>query len=229
MTPCTPCVDSKRPRVYVQNVPVCTGTTRTCFNTYTLKHMCAWCRHTRGRFECTHGGVLEAKYEFFHFFQRAATHTHTHTLKTHHDHQQHHDHNDTHHTTQHTTSHGDRERERQRKRERETETETVTETERQRDRETERQRDRETERQRDRETERQRETQRQRQRHVATSHCRAWPKSANLFIGDVPWMFVQASSFLLRLPAAPPHTESQTRTSFSFQPLQFSRLETQHR
>ena len=26
----SPCVHSKRPRVYVQNVPVCTGTTRTC-------------------------------------------------------------------------------------------------------------------------------------------------------------------------------------------------------
>ena len=28
----SPCVRSKRLRVYVQNVPVCTGTTRTCFN-----------------------------------------------------------------------------------------------------------------------------------------------------------------------------------------------------
>ena len=28
-----PCVDSKRPRVYVQNVFVCTGTTRTCVST----------------------------------------------------------------------------------------------------------------------------------------------------------------------------------------------------
>ena len=32
-TPCTQCVDSKRLRVYVQNVPVCTGTTRTCVST----------------------------------------------------------------------------------------------------------------------------------------------------------------------------------------------------
>ena len=24
-----------------------------------LKHMCAWCRYTRGRFECTHGDVLD--------------------------------------------------------------------------------------------------------------------------------------------------------------------------
>ena len=43
--PAPPCVDSKRARVYVQNVPVCTGTTRTCFNT---------CARGAG----THGDVL---------------------------------------------------------------------------------------------------------------------------------------------------------------------------
>ena len=31
--PCTSCVHSKRPRVYVQNVPVRTGTTPTCVYT----------------------------------------------------------------------------------------------------------------------------------------------------------------------------------------------------
>ena len=41
----TPCVDSKRPRVYRHH-------------THMLKHMCAWCRYTRGRFESRHGGVL---------------------------------------------------------------------------------------------------------------------------------------------------------------------------
>ena len=41
----TPCVHSKRARVYVQNVPVCTGTTRTCGNT---------CARGAG----THGDVL---------------------------------------------------------------------------------------------------------------------------------------------------------------------------
>ena len=40
----------KKTRVYVQNVAVSTGTA------YMLKHMCAWCRYTRGRFEWTHGG-----------------------------------------------------------------------------------------------------------------------------------------------------------------------------
>ena len=37
-----PCVDSKRPRVYRHHANM-------------LKHMCAWCRYTRGRFERTHG------------------------------------------------------------------------------------------------------------------------------------------------------------------------------
>ena len=44
--------------MHIQNVPVCTGTTRMCFN------MCAWCRCTRGRFECTHGGVLDQHFFF---------------------------------------------------------------------------------------------------------------------------------------------------------------------
>ena len=86
--------------------------------------MCAWCRHTRRSFECTHGGVFESTHGLFMFFQRAAIHT-----NIHHDRQQHHDHNDTH----HTTPHGDRDRERQRQ----------TETERQR-KKTERDRERET-------------------------------------------------------------------------------------
>ena len=37
-----PCVRSKRPRVCRHH-------------THMLKHMCAWCWHTRGRFERTHG------------------------------------------------------------------------------------------------------------------------------------------------------------------------------
>ena len=36
----------KRPRVYRQHA-------------HTFFNMCAWCRHTRRRFECTHGGVLD--------------------------------------------------------------------------------------------------------------------------------------------------------------------------
>ena len=43
----SPCVGSKRLRVYRQHA-------------HMFQHMCAWCRHTRGRFECTHGGVFEA-------------------------------------------------------------------------------------------------------------------------------------------------------------------------
>ena len=41
-----PCVDSKRPRVYRHHAHMC-------------YHMRAWCRYTRGRFECTHGGFLD--------------------------------------------------------------------------------------------------------------------------------------------------------------------------
>ena len=40
-----PCVHSKRPRVCRQHA-------------HMLFNMCAWCRHTRGRFESTHGGVF---------------------------------------------------------------------------------------------------------------------------------------------------------------------------
>ena len=47
----TRCVDSKRLHVYIRNVPVYPGNTR---------NMCACCRHTRGRFVCTHGGVFES-------------------------------------------------------------------------------------------------------------------------------------------------------------------------
>ena len=44
--------DDARPasRVSIPNVSVCTGTTRTCVSS------CAWCWHTRRRFEWTHGG-----------------------------------------------------------------------------------------------------------------------------------------------------------------------------
>ena len=51
-----PCLYSERSRVCLHHA-------------HMLKHMCAWCWHTRRRFESTHGG-----------FQRATPHrTHTHT------------------------------------------------------------------------------------------------------------------------------------------------------
>ena len=53
----------QNPRVSVQNVPVCPSkTSRVCrHHALMLKHkMCGWCRYTRGRFECTHGGVFES-------------------------------------------------------------------------------------------------------------------------------------------------------------------------
>ena len=42
----SPCVRSKRPRVYQHHARI-------------WKHMCAWFRYTRGRFERTHGGRFE--------------------------------------------------------------------------------------------------------------------------------------------------------------------------
>ena len=116
----SPCVRSKRPRVYRHHA-------------YMFQHMCAWRRHTWGRLECTHGDVFEPTHGFFHIFSACRNthkHTHTHTHTHEHTHttkhttttKQHHDHNDTHHTTQHTTSHGDREKERDRESDRERET-----------------------------------------------------------------------------------------------------------
>ena len=69
------CTLKKRPRVYQHHA-------------YMFQHMCAWCRHTRGRFECTHGGVFESTHGFFSTFFSACRNTHT---NTHHDHQQHHE------------------------------------------------------------------------------------------------------------------------------------------
>ena len=105
-----PCEDSKRPCVYRHHA-------------HLLKHMCAWCRHTRGCFECTHGGVFESTHGFFFtFFQRAATQRHTQqpTTTPHH--------NDTHHTT-----HNDTRRQRDRQRERDRERERQKEGQRKRD------------------------------------------------------------------------------------------------
>ena len=67
-----------------------------------LKHVCAWCRYTRGRFERTHGDVLSGHTGFY-----SVSHTTHHTAHTHHNTSQHNN------TT--TTPHGDRERDRQRR------------------------------------------------------------------------------------------------------------------
>ena len=58
------CVRSKRPRV-------CRDHAHTCFD------MCAWCRYTRGRFERTHGDVLNG-----HTRRRRQRHTTTHNNTT---------------------------------------------------------------------------------------------------------------------------------------------------
>ena len=111
MTPCppvcplktSPCVRSKRPHVYRHHA-------------HMLKHMCAWCPYTRGRFECTPGDVFESTHRFFHVCS-ACRNTHRQTKHTPRPPttprpQRHTPHNTTHNITR-----------RQRDRERETETE----------------------------------------------------------------------------------------------------------
>ena len=94
-----PCVHSKRLRVYIQKVRVCTGTKPTCMKHVGLVpvHTRTFRMYTRRRFERVHG--------FFHVFSPCRnTHKHTHTKHTPRP-QRHHD---------HTTQHGDRNRERKR-------------------------------------------------------------------------------------------------------------------
>ena len=85
-----------RPHMYVQNVPVYAGTTRTCFNT------CARCAGIHGDVLNVHMGTCLSGHTGF--FQRVTPHHNTaHTTQT------------THHTTtQDTTPHRDRQRQRQR-------------------------------------------------------------------------------------------------------------------
>ena len=88
-----------------------------------LKHVCAWCRYTRGRFERTHGDVLSGHTGFF-----SVSHTTHHTAHT----TQHNttQHNTTqHNTTQHNTTRHDTTRPQHH-----TETETETDRDRQRQR-----------------------------------------------------------------------------------------------
>ena len=64
-----PCVRSKRLRVSIQNVPLCTGITRTCVST------CARGASTHGgRFESTHGGLQRATAMHSHTPQHATSH-----------------------------------------------------------------------------------------------------------------------------------------------------------
>ena len=92
-----PCVHSKRARVCRQHA-------------YTLFNMCAWCRHTRGRFERYTRWRVGIHIRVFPLFQRVAHQTHTprppttpHRTHTH-THHRHHMHSHTHNTTQHNTT-----------------------------------------------------------------------------------------------------------------------------
>ena len=150
----SPCVRSKRPRVYGHHA-------------YMIQQMFAWCRHTRGRFECTHGGVLEAKYGFFHVFLRAATYTkHTPRPPTTPRPQRHTPHNTTHNMTrrQRETRLDKRGRYKTRRQEKMKRGETRREKERRREGEKERRREGEKERRREGEKERRREGEKERRR-----------------------------------------------------------------
>ena len=107
----SPCVHPRSPRVYIQNVSVCTGNTRTCFST---------CARVAGIL----GDVLNV-----HMVGVLNLHTGPHRAHTHHDHDHNHSHscNDTHrrpqpqtphalpHTEHHAQHHTQTDRERQRK------------------------------------------------------------------------------------------------------------------
>ena len=92
-----PCVDPQRPRVYIQHVPVCTGTTRTCLNT------CARGAGIHGDVLNVHTGRLQrvTPHHTAHTPQHKAQHTTTQNDIP----------QDTT-TTRPTTPHGDRERQR---------------------------------------------------------------------------------------------------------------------
>ena len=57
MTPLPPVCMYKTPSVCRFKTSPCVPAPRAHVET----HVCAWCRHTRGRFECTHGDVFESR------------------------------------------------------------------------------------------------------------------------------------------------------------------------
>ena len=167
MTPCPPCVDSKRLRVYRQQV-------------HMLKHMYAWCRHTWGRFECTHGGVFESTHWFFHIFQRAATHKHTHQTHTTTTNNTTTTQRHTPHNTHHATSHGDREKEREIQRETERDRKRQRETEKRETRQDKTREEKMTEERREKKKEKKREDEREEKRRAEQSRGRI---NSELFFG----------------------------------------------
>ena len=96
------CPLNTRPHMYVENVPVCTGTTRTCFNT------CARCAGIHGDVFNVHMGTcLSGHTGFFSAFHTTPQH------RTHHtDHTPHHD---TRHNTTRRQTETDRDRDRGRR------------------------------------------------------------------------------------------------------------------
>ena len=69
----------------MKNVSVCRFKTSPCVpapRAHMLKHVCAWCRYTRGRFERAHGDVLNG-HTFFFFSESHMTHDNTNTASLH--------------------------------------------------------------------------------------------------------------------------------------------------
>ena len=95
--------------VSTPHVPVCTFNTSPCMpapRAHVFRHVCAWCRYTRGRVEWTHG-----------FFSVSHTTHHT-PHRTHTTPQHKTQHTTTHHNNTTTTPHDNRDRERDRDRQR---------------------------------------------------------------------------------------------------------------
>ena len=102
-SPFPPCVQRKRARVYVRNVTVCTGTTRTCVST------CARGAGAHGDVLSLYTGLVLSRHTGYSRFHTSHTTPH-HTHHTAHTSAQ----DTTHHNNTTTTPHGERNRDRQR-------------------------------------------------------------------------------------------------------------------
>ena len=67
----------------IQHASVCTFKTSPCMpvtHAHMFQHVCACCRHTRGRFECTDGKRVESTHGVF-SVPHHTTHTHSNTRR----------------------------------------------------------------------------------------------------------------------------------------------------
>ena len=108
----------------VQNASVCTFKTSPFVlapRAHMLKHVCAWCWYTRGRFERTHGDVLSGHTGFRSVSHTTHTHMNTHTTPQNNTNTTQHN-TAQHNTTQHNTTRPQHHTEIDRDRQRQTET-----------------------------------------------------------------------------------------------------------